>query len=239
MSTAYGPDPLERERIRQDNRDNAPALRAQQAPERDTGLDRDTVVPADRDTVVAAERERYGGTKIGSAFFGWLTATGIAVLLTALVAAAGAAVAVAKNSGVGPLTRQATQNVQTVGLVGTVVLLVILFVAYYCGGYVAGRMARFDGAKQGVAVWLWAVLVAVIIALVAAFGGTKYNVLAQLNSLPRIPVNEGTLTTGSIIALGAVAVISLAGAILGGLAGMWFHRQVDKTGLDVLEARVT
>ena len=30
----------------------------------------------DREAVVARERERFGGVKLGSAFFGWLTATG-------------------------------------------------------------------------------------------------------------------------------------------------------------------
>ena len=35
----------------------------------------------DRRTVVGREKEKYGGVKIGSAFFGWLTATGAAVLL--------------------------------------------------------------------------------------------------------------------------------------------------------------
>lgn len=41
------------------------------------------VVP-DRATIVARQRERFGGIKVGSAFFGWLTATGMAVLLIAL-----------------------------------------------------------------------------------------------------------------------------------------------------------
>jgi hypothetical protein len=108
---------------------------------------------------------------------------------------------------------------------------VILFVAYYCGGYVAGRMARFDGIKQGFAVWLWALVIAVIVAVLGAVAGSKYNILAQLNSFPRIPVSEGTLTTGGIIAAIAVVVASLVGALLGGLAGMRFHRRVDRTGL--------
>jgi hypothetical protein len=45
-------------------------------------------------------------------------------------------------------------------------------------------------------------------------------------------VNEGDLTTAGIIALVAIAVASLAGAILGGMAGMRFHRKVDKVGLE-------
>ena len=36
---------------------------------------------------------------------------------------------------------------------------------------------------------------------------------------------------GGMIALAAVIVATLGGALLGGLAGMRFHRKVDKTGL--------
>jgi len=185
----------------------------------------------DRHSVVEREKEEYGGIKIGSAFFGWLTATGTAVLLTALAAAAGTAVGVASNTDVAEAADQAASDPGTVGLVGGIILLVVLFVAYYCGGYVAGRMARFNGAKQGIAVWLWAVVIAIAVAVLAAVAGDQFNVLGQLNSFPRIPISEGDLTTGGIIALLVIAAASLAGAVLGGIAGMRFHRKVDKAGL--------
>ncbi len=92
-------------------------------------------------------------------------------------------------------------------------------------------MARFNGIKQGIAVWVWALVVAIVVAVLGAVAGSKYNILSQLNSFPRIPVKEGDLTTGGIIAAVAVVVASLLGAILGGLAGMRFHRKVDRTGL--------
>jgi len=101
----------------------------------------------DRRDVVDREREHHGGVKVGSAFFGFLTATGMAILLTALVTAAGAVVGLATDTKVGQATSDATRSASTVGIVGGIILLVILFLAYYCGGYVAGRMARFDGAK--------------------------------------------------------------------------------------------
>jgi hypothetical protein len=185
----------------------------------------------DRDSVVARQQEEHGGIKWGSAFFGWLTATGTAVLVTALLSAIGAAVGLASLSGSQQAESQARQNAETVGIIGGIALLLILFVAYYCGGYVAGRMARFDGAKQGLAVWLWALIVAVLVGILAAVLGSEYNVLSQLNSLPRIPVGEGDLTTGGIITAIAAVAASLGGAILGGLAGMRFHRKVDSTGL--------
>lgn len=188
--------------------------------------------PLDRDSVVDREKEQYGGVKIGSAFFGWLTATGTGVLLTALTAAAGTAIGLASTDSVAATANQASaSDAETVGIAGGIILLVILFVAYFCGGYVAGRMARFNGIAQGIAVWVWALVIAVAVAVLGAVAGDQYNVLAQLNSFPRIPVNEGDLTTGGIIAALAAAAASLIGAILGGLTGMRFHRKVDQAGL--------
>jgi hypothetical protein len=45
-------------------------------------------------------------------------------------------------------------------------------------------------------------------------------------------VNEGTLTTAGVLTAAGIAAASLAGAMLGGMAGMRFHRRVDKAGLD-------
>jgi hypothetical protein len=166
--------------------------------------------------------------KLGSAFFGWLAATGMAVLLTALVAGAGTALGYTNDVNT---TNPTAGEVQSVGIAGGIALLAIIFVAYFCGGYVAGRMARFNGLRQGVAVWLWAVISAIVVAVLATIAGSRYNILASLN-LPRIPVNEGTLTTAGLLTAVGIAVASLAGAILGGMAGMRFHRRVDKAGLD-------
>lgn len=187
--------------------------------------------PTHREAVVAQEKEQFGGMKFGSAFFGWLTATGMAVLLTALAAAAGTAFGVATTTDPAQAADEAAAEATTIGIVGAVVLAVILFVAYYCGGYVAGRMARFNGAKQGLAVWLWAVVIAILVAVLGLVAGSQFDVLSQLNSFPRIPVNEGELTTTGVIALVAVVLITLGGAILGGLAGMRYHRKVDRAGL--------
>jgi hypothetical protein len=222
MSTSYGSNPSDRGRFERQ------AAGEEQSSTRASGRG----VRRDKHSVVARESEQFGGIKVGSAFFGWLTATGMAVLLTALLAAAGTAVGVANNAQVGQAATSATQNAGTVGAIGAIVLLVILFVAYFCGGYVAGRMARFNGARQGLMVWLWAVLIAILVAVAGVVGGSKYNVLAQLNAFPRIPVDEGDLTTAGIVALVIVALASLAGAILGGMAGMRFHRRVDEVGLE-------
>jgi hypothetical protein len=210
----------------------AGARTAEQAADQRTGYD-----TLDRHQVLNRQKERFGGIKWGSAFFGWLTATGVTVVLTALAAAAGTAFGLTTTDPrqAGDQLGQAAQapsTVQTAGVVTAIVVLVVLLVAYYCGGYVAGRMARFNGLKQGLAVWLWAVVIAIVAALVVAVAGSKFNILAKLNGLPRLPVDEGTLTTyGIVTALVAVAA-ALIGALLGGLAGMRFHRKVDRTDIE-------
>ena len=71
----------------------------------------------------------------------------------------------------------------------------MLAVAYYCGGYVAGRMSRFDGARQGIGVWAIGLLITLAVAVLAVVAGSEYNVVERAN-LPRLPVGDETLTTG-------------------------------------------
>lgn len=221
MSSFTNPSPS-------DNRD--PRTRsAETVPNASTPHSDADLAPLTRSEVVGRQKERFGGMKFGAAFFGWLAASGTAVLLTALLAAAGTAVGLGTNVQV---PDPATQSGQTVGLVGAVVLLVITLIAYFAGGYVAGRMARFNGLRQGLGVWLWAVIAAVVIAVLSLMAGARFNILETLNGFPRIPINEGTLTTAGLLTAVAVAVVALFGAMMGGIAGMRYHRRIDAVGLD-------
>ena len=195
---------------------------------------------ATRDTmhrVRARQREEYGGINWGAAFFGWVAAMGLAVILTAFVAAVGAAVGVTQGTTtVDQATTQIqSQDPQTVGIVGIVLLAVIAFVSYYGGGYVAARMSRFDGARQGFAVWLWAVVVAIVVAIVAAVAGAKFDVLSTLNTFPRLPVDQGNLTGTGIVALLLLLAITLLGAVIGGAGGMRYHRRLETTEAEYLQ----
>ena len=183
---------------------------------------------AAREEVVAREKERFGGMKFGAAFFGWLTAAGSAVLLTTAVSAAGAAI------GMGILDGETVDSgeAEVIGVAGIVAIAAILFVASLAGGYVAGRMSRFSGAKQGVAVWLWSIVIAVVAAVVGLLAGSQFDILARLNALPRLPLEQGDLTVSGIVTAILAVLISLAGAVLGGLAGMRYHRRVDRVGLE-------
>jgi hypothetical protein len=188
----------------------------------------DDTTTLDRRDVVGRQKDVFGGMKFGSCFFGWLTASGTAVLLAALVTGVGAALGLSRNVDV---TNPTPAQTESIGFVGGIVLMAIIFVAYLAGGYVAGRMARFNGLKQGLGVWLWAVIMAVLVGIAGWLAGAQFDLLAQVNSFPRLPLNEGTLTTGGIIVAIGVVAASLFGALLGGLAGMRYHRRVDRAGL--------
>jgi hypothetical protein len=175
----------------------------------------------------ARQREEFGGINWGSAFFGWLVAVGMAAILLGLLSAAGAAF------GLGDVSEaDAESNAETIGIVGAILLILVLGAAYYCGGYVSGRMSRFDGGRQGLAVWALGLAVTIVLAVAGALFGAEYNVLEQLN-LPRIPVEEGSLTAGAAIALVLVVLITLLAAMGGGKAGERFHRKVDRVGYNV------
>ncbi len=184
-----------------------------------TGVDRGTMA-----AVRERQRDEFGGIAWGSTFFGWLTAVGLGAILAGILSAVGAALALTEGT-------QINAGAETIGIVGGIALLVVLFLSYFAGGYVAGRMARFDGARQGVGVFLWAIIIAAALAIAAAIGGSEYNVLQRLD-LPRLPIDEGDLTTGGIIALVAGLLTMLIGAILGGKAGERFHRKVDRHAVD-------
>jgi MFS family permease len=173
------------------------------------------------------QRDEFGGFNWGAAFFGWLVAVGIAVILTALLSAAGAAIGLSEVS-----ESEAENNAGTISVVGGILLVLILGIAYYAGGYVAGRLSRFDGARQGFGAWIFGLLVTLALAAAGAIFGSEYNVLEQLN-LPRIPVDEGSLATGGLIVLAAILVLTALAAIAGGKVGERYHRKVDRAGYDV------
>ena len=172
--------------------------------------------------VRARQREEYGGLNWGSAFFGWLVAIGVAVILLSILSAAGAAF------GLTDVTKSEAQaNAETIGIVGALLLIAVLAIAYYCGGYVSGRMSRFDGGRQGFGTWAIGLVLTIVAAAAGAVFGSEYNVLENLN-LPYIPIDNGTLTAGAAITLVAVVVLTLLAAMGGGKAGARYHWKIDR-----------
>jgi len=227
-ATTRDPDEDRLAALRERDRDDATRVRE---PDERVGPDdrftreSRTLAPVVGDETLVAmhdrQRIRFGGFSWGSAFFGLLSAIGLAALLLGIVAAAGVAI------GVSEIENVTNGDANTIGLGGAILVLAILALSWFCGGYVAGRMARFDGIRQGLAVWVWTVVIGAALAIAAAIGGSDYDVFSRLN-LPNVAVGDQTLTTGGAITLAAACVVTLVFAILGGKLGDRFHRRVDR-----------
>lgn len=168
-------------------------------------------------------RDKFGGLNIGAAFFGWLVAIAMAILLTSIVGAVVAAV----GSSTNVTQSDADRSAGTIGIAAGIVLLVVLVLAYYTGGYVAGRMSRFDGARQGIGVWVIGLVVTIIALALGAIFGSQYNILDRVD-LPRIPVSTNELGWGGAITALAIIVLTVMAAALGGVVGHRYHNRVDR-----------
>lgn len=188
--------------------------------------------PEERKLLHQREKEHFGGMKFGAGFFGWLAATGMFVLLSTLVGIIAAVFGVGGNLSAADIS-SGSAEAQSTGLTAAIIFGVVLLLAYFAGGYVAGRMARFSGIKQGIAVWLWAVIIAVVLAVIGLIIGNQNGLAAQFEGLG-IPALQDLAGPGLLVLL-IVAAVALLGAILGGLTGMRYHRKIDRADFDALE----
>jgi len=165
----------------------------------------------------------YRGFKFGAAFFGWLIAIAMSVLLLAAVAAAALGTAQVLDY----TSSDAKADPGAAAITAAAVSVFMLSLAFYAGGYVAGRLARFDGGRQGFGVWMIALLVSVL----AAGGGVlldhQYDFIADINR-PDVALTNDTLTMGGIVAAAALVLLTLVAAILGGKAGKRYHDKIDR-----------
>ena len=169
------------------------------------------------DAGIRAAHDRFGGLDIPATLVGMLTALAFLILFGGLVSAAvgaiGYQVGVEGNEG----------ELSLGGLLGG---LVALFLAYLLGGWTAGRIARYDGPRNGLMTGVWTLLLAAILAALGALLGDEYNVLAEVD-LPNW-FSRDALATGAIISgLIAIATMLLAG-LLGGAWGERYHRRADE-----------
>ncbi len=175
------------------------------------------------DELEAARRDEYGGINWGAAFFGWLVAIALTILLTSIFGAIATAVGASNNFD----EYDAERSAGTLGIATAIALLVILMIGYYAGGYVAGRMSRFDGGRQGAAVWLVGLIVTVIAVVIGLITSDQYDIFDRVD-LPSFPIPTDEATIGGLITLVAVILATLLAAFLGGKAGQRYHRKIDR-----------
>ena len=189
---------------------------------RGDGITRRDVTVTEPVHPIAAARDRFGGVDFPASLVGMLTALAMVVLLGGLV---GAAIgAVGYQTG---LSGDTVEDITIASLIGG---LAVLFVAYLVGGWTAGRIARYDGARNGLMTGIWTVVLAAALSALAAVLGNQYDVFADVN-MPQW-FDRDAVTTAAIISGGVAIATMLLGGLLGGLWGTRYHRLADETLLD-------
>lgn len=164
-----------------------------------------------------------GRADAGAALSGMFAALGALSFLGALIAAGANTLDYQLNMIVEGEVLEST-------LIGSAVALGVVFLAFLFGGWVAGRMAKFDGAINGLGAGLWLLVLAAIFALLGALVGPEFNAFgaaglpdwfSSIRSDFRTPLAFGILA--------AFIVVVLLGGYLGGRAGEAFnHRNLTR-----------
>jgi hypothetical protein len=182
-----------------------------------TGPDPGHESPRDRKRL--ARQAGLGRVSFISVLAGVLVAYGAFAVLAALVGA----VAVA----IGLDTELASNDWDTFGVGSAVTVTMVAFVAYWFGGYVAGRMARRAGLVNGLAVVVLAVLLVVVVGAIAASQTDTDAIQANLRNLGLPITGTEWARIGTVAGIGTL-VGMLVGAGIGGVVGERWHSELAR-----------
>ncbi len=172
-------------------------------------------------------RDMYGGVDWLASFLGFVFAAVVGALFSLVAGLVLAPLGFSLNLGgeIGPAV-----------ITGLVLVAILIFLTYFFGGYVAGRLARFDGGRNGAMLLLWTLAAALLAALAGGIfsgflpGGIsegvrnfiQNDVLSTIGNLSRLGI------VGILVAVGAL-LMALLGSFLGGRLGSRYHAEIDRT----------
>ncbi|TDO67235.1 hypothetical protein EV651_103143 [Kribbella sp. VKM Ac-2571] len=169
-----------------------------QDPDPDTAAD-----DADR----AERRADDAGVSFGVAFFGWLVASGIVVLLLAAVGAVGTLIGWNRLAGW-----------EWVYVTAWIVVVVSLGIGAFSGGYAGGRMVPAHGGRQGLDVWLLGWAATALMVGLGYLADREYGLVARID-WTALPIAETDRAAALVLGLAAVLLVTLVSAVVGGAAG--------------------
>jgi hypothetical protein len=171
-------------------------------------------------------RDMYGGVDWLASFLGLVFAIVLGALFSAVAGFVLVPFGITPDLSVGQIGASV--------ITGLALLGVLIFLTFFFGGYVAGRLARFDGGRNGAMVVVWMFIVVVILALAAAiFSGFLPDGIAGVlaNLLDRIMSTVDNLAGAGVVGLVTAAVallLAFLGGSLGGRLGSRYHAEIDR-----------
>ncbi|MBA2617008.1 MAG: YrzE family protein [Rubrobacter sp.] len=171
-------------------------------------------------------RDMYGGVDWLASFLGFVFALVAGAIFSAVAGIVLGPLGFSPNLS-GPLGAAV--------ITGLVLLGVLIFLTYFFGGYVAGRLARFDGGRNGAMLLVWTFLTVILLALAAgvfsgflpggaadAIGGFVDSALSAIGGVSQAGI------VGIVVAVAAL-LLALLGGVLGGRLGSRYHAEIDRT----------
>ena len=171
-------------------------------------------------------RDMYGGVDWLASFLGLVFAIVLGAVFSAIAGLVLVPFGIAPDLSGGQIGASA--------ITGLALLGVLIFLTYFLGGYVAGRLARFDGGRNGAMVFVWTFIIVLILALAALVfsgflpdgaAGRIASLVAGVLSTARNLAGAGTV--GIVTGLAAL-LIALLGGFLGGRLGSRYHTEIDR-----------
>jgi hypothetical protein len=172
-------------------------------------------------------RDMYGGVDWLASFLGFVFAIVAGVVFSVIAGLVLAPLGFSVELG---------GEIGAAAVTGLVLVGILVFLTYFFGGYVAGRLARFDGGRNGAMLLLWSGVTVLVLALVNAILASflPSTISDEINNFIQ---NQLLSTIGSLSQLGVVGVVVFVGALLlallggflGGRLGSRYHAEIDRT----------
>jgi hypothetical protein len=216
-------------RVRQEPPEETRVIRSPNRP--DTVRD---ATPYPRGYFEAAEeredrlRDMYGGVDWLASFLGFVFTLVLAALFSAIAGLVLVPFGFRPDLSGGQIGASVLTGLAVVG--------VLIFLTYFFGGYVAGRLARFDGGRNGALVLVWTFIVVLILALIAVVfsGFLPTGAAAVVGDAARGAVSTATNLAGAgpigIVTAVAALLLALLGGFFGGRLGSRYHSEIDRAG---------
>jgi hypothetical protein len=163
-------------------------------------------------------------TSFTSVLAGTMVAFGTAALLLAVAGAVAQGLGLDTNG-------LSTQDWKNVGIGSVIAVGVVMFLAYFFGGYTAGRMARRAGGRPGVMVFVLALVLMVVGAVVAGALTDRSSLLDNLRN-QGVPTSWDAWSGVGIIGGIAMLAAMLLGGLFGGLRGERWHGKLVTRAAD-------
>ena len=171
-------------------------------------------------------RDMYGGMDWLASFLGFVFAAVVGALFLLIVGLVLAPLGFSLNLG---------GEIGAATITGLVVVAILIFLTYFFGGYVAGRLARFDGGRNGAMLLLWTLAVLLLAVLAGGiFSGflppsISESVRSVIQNYVLSPI--GDLSQPGIVGIliAAAVLAALLGGTLGGRLGSRYHAEIDRT----------